>query len=75
MNATRVWVRACVPETIIDVAVRNGAWLLPSTAVALDKRQTITINVAAWNWLTPLAIADRKMTRKCYCPDLGCFVS
>jgi len=66
---------ACVPEPIIDVAVRNGAWLLSSTAVALDKRQKITIKVTAWNWLTPLAIADRKMTRQCYCLDLDCFVS
>jgi hypothetical protein len=46
-----------------------------STAVALDKRQRITIKVAAWNWLTPLAIAVRKMTRQCYCPDLDYCVS
>jgi len=34
-----VFVLACVPEPIIDVAARNGAWLLSSTAIALDKRQ------------------------------------
>jgi hypothetical protein len=67
-------VLACVPEAIIDVAVRNGAWLLSSTAVALDKRQRITIKVATWNWLTPLAIADREMAGQCYCPNLGCCV-
>jgi hypothetical protein len=46
-------VLACVPEAIIDVAARNGAWLLSSTAALLDKRERITIKVAAWNWLTP----------------------
>ena len=48
-----VFVLACVPEPIIDVAARNGAWLLSSTAVALDKRHRITIKVAAWNRITP----------------------